>query len=190
MTNPASTNPAAPLSAPPEVVVARLRPHGRALFWPTLILFGVCALTGYLYGNLGADYLNTVLVLGAVLVAVLLWLIPLLSWLTRRYTITTRRIVFVHGIFVRTRQELLHSRGYDVSVRRTWLQSLFRSGTIRLSSGTDNRLELRDVPDAALVHQTLQELSERARAAQARLVPGLPGDPSALGDQGSFWTGR
>jgi uncharacterized membrane protein YdbT with pleckstrin-like domain len=190
MTNAASTNPAAPAPAPPEVVVARLRPHGRALFWPTLILFGVCALTGYFYGNLGEDYLDTLLVAGGAVAVVLLWLLPLVSWLTRRYTITTRRIIFVHGIFVRTRQELLHSRGYDVSVRRTWLQSLFRSGTVRVSSGGDHRLELRDVPDAALVQQTLQDLTEQARNLQAQSAPGSSTDPSALGDQGSFWTGR
>ncbi|MBX0299782.1 PH domain-containing protein [Cryobacterium sp. 1639] len=187
MTNPASTSPAAP---PAEVVVARLRPHGRALFWPTLILFSVCGVTGYYSGSLSEPWQNTLLLAGAAAVVTLLWLLPLVSWLTRRYTITTRRIIFVHGIFVRTRQELLHSRGYDVSVRRTWLQSLLRSGTVRLSFGGEHWLELRDVPDATLVQQALQELSERARAQQARAAPGFGTDPSALGDQSTFWTGR
>jgi membrane protein YdbS with pleckstrin-like domain len=128
-------------------------------------------------------------------VAVLLWLLPLLSWLTRRYTVTTRRIIFRHGIFVQTRQELLHSRGYDVSVRRTWLQSLFRSGTVRLYAGAEHSLQMRDVPDAAVVVRALQDLTEQARAEQARAlqarsIPGLRPDPSALGDETAFWTGR
>jgi uncharacterized membrane protein YdbT with pleckstrin-like domain len=190
MTNPASTSPAAQPPAPPEVVVARLRPHGRALFWPTLVLFGVCGVTGYYYGSLAEQWQNTLLLAGSAVVVVLLWFLPLVSWLTRRYTITTRRIIFVRGVFVRTRQELLHSRGYDVSVRRSWLQALFRSGTVRVSTGGGHRQELRDVPDAALVGRALQELCEQARIRQARLVPGYGADPSALGDQGSFWTGR
>ncbi|MCU1447547.1 PH domain-containing protein [Cryobacterium sp.] len=190
MSNPASTSPAAPTPAPPEVVIARLRRHGRALFWPTLFLFGICAVTGYFYGSFAEPWLNTLLLAGAAAAAVLLWLVPVVAWLTRRYTITTRRIILVHGLFVRTRQEVLHSRGYDVSVRRTWLQALVRSGTIRVSTGTEHRLDLRDVPDAALVQQALQDLTEQARAQQARVAQEARLDRSPLGDEGSFWTGR
>jgi membrane protein YdbS with pleckstrin-like domain len=195
MTNPASTHPAAIPPASPEVVVARLRPHARRLFWPTLFLVALCAVTGYYAGGLAQPWQNTLLLLGAAALAVLLWLFPLVSWLTRRYTVTTRRIIFRHGIFVHTRQELLHSRGYDVSVRRTWLQALFRSGTVRLSAGAEHTLQLRDVPDAAIVVRALQDLTERARAEQARglqarSMPGLGPDPSALGDETAFWTGR
>ena len=45
-------------------------------------------------------------------------LLPFLAWLTRRTTITTRRIILRSGVFARVRRELLHSRGYDVVVRR------------------------------------------------------------------------
>ena len=186
MTNPAHPSPAAQPPAPPEVVIARLRPHGRALFWPTLVLFLVAGLTGYFAGSLTEPWQNNLVLSAGAVAVVLFWFLPLVSWLTRRYTITTRRVIFVHGVFVRTRQELLHSRGYDVSVRRTWLQSLFRSGTVRVSSGAEHRLELRDVPQATLVQQALQELSEQARALQTR---GGPGYPSPLGNETSFWTG-
>jgi uncharacterized membrane protein YdbT with pleckstrin-like domain len=190
MTNPVHPSPAAQPPAQPEVVIARLRPHGRALFWPSLFLIITAGLTGYFAGSLTEPWQNTLVLIGGAAAAVLLWFLPLVSWLTRRYTITSRRVIFVHGVFVRTRQELLHSRGYDVSVRRTWLQSLFRSGTIRVSSGAEHRLELRDVPQAALVQQALQELSEQARAHQARSASGFRPDQSSLGDEGSFWTGR
>jgi membrane protein YdbS with pleckstrin-like domain len=195
MTNPVHPSPAAQPQAEPEVVIARLRPHGRALFWPTVVLLGTAALTGYFAGSLTEPWQNTLVLAGGAGAAVLFWLIPLVSWLTRRYTITTRRVIFVHGILVRTRQEVLHSRGYDVSVRRTWLQWLFRSGTVRVSAGAEHRLELRDVPQAGLVQQALQELSEQARAfqaraAQARSIPGFRPDQSSLGDETAFWTGR
>ena len=184
MTNPASSLPAAP-TAPPEVVIARLRSHARVLFWPTLFLIGACGVTGYYYGSLAEPWQNVLLLVGAGLVVALLWLLPLVSWLTRRYTVTSRRIIFVHGIFVHVRQELLHSRGYDVSVRKNWLQSLFRSGTVRINSGLEHPLSLRDVPDADLVQQVLQDLMEQSQTVMAARRQGQ----SALGDEFGFRPG-
>jgi membrane protein YdbS with pleckstrin-like domain len=187
MTNPASATPGLPPTAPPpEVVIARLRSHARVLFWPTVLLLAVSVATGYYYGNLPEAWQNTLVLAGAGLLVVLAWLLPLVSWLTRRYTITTRRIIFVHGIFVHVRQELLHSRGYDVSLRRTWLQSLFRSGTVRIDSGAEHRLELTDVPDAALVQRVLADLSERSQS-----LPGVRREEaSAFGNEPTVWPGR
>lgn len=182
MTSSVSIPPGPPAPAP-EVVLARLRPHARALFWPALLLVGVCAATGYVHGTLPEPWQNTLLLAAAAALIVLLWVLPLVSWLTRRYTLTTRRIIVVHGIFVRTRQELPHSRGHGVIVRRTWLQSLFRSGTVRVSSGPQRPLELRDVPDAKLVQRVLADLAEQATLAAGRQA-------SAFGDEPSFWTGR
>lgn len=170
--------PAVP-TAPPEVVIARLRSHARVLFWPTLFLIGACGVTGYYYGSLAEPWQNVLLLVGAGLVVALLWLLPLVSWLTRRYTVTSRRIIFVHGIFVHVRQELLHSRGYDVSVRKNWLQSLFRSGTVRINSGLEHPLALRDVPDADLVQQVLQDLMEQSQTVMAARRQ----EQSALGDE-------
>lgn len=171
--------------APPEVVIARLRSHARVLFWPTLVLFAVCGVTGYYYGSLAEPWENVLLLVGAGVLALLLWLLPLVSWLTRRYTVTSRRIIFVHGIFVHVRQELLHSRGYDVSVRRNWLQSLFRSGTVRINSGLEHPLSLRDVPDADLVQQVLQDLMEQSQTVMAARRQ----EQSALGDEFGFRPG-
>lgn len=156
--------PAPAVAAPPaERVVARLRPHARRLFWPTLLLFAVCGATGYFYGNLPEDWQNSALIPAAAAVIVLLWLLPLASWLNRRYTITTRRIIFRHGLFVRSRQELLHSRGYDVTLRQSWLQSAFRSGDVLINSGLEHPLVLKDVPSAALVQQVLHDLMDEAQ---------------------------
>ena len=62
----------------PERVVATLRPHGRALFWPSLVLIAVVGATGYLFGRFD-DEMRNLAVLGAGAAVVLLfWL--LLSW--------------------------------------------------------------------------------------------------------------
>jgi membrane protein YdbS with pleckstrin-like domain len=169
-----------------ERVVAALRPHARVLFWPTVVLIAVFGATGYFYGSLPELWENTALVAGAVVVVVLVWLLPLATWLNRRYTITTRRIIFRRGFFVRTRQELLHSRGYDVTVRKTWLQSLSRSGDVLINAGLEHPLVLRDVPNADLVQQVLHDLMEASQT----LIGSRRQEQSALADQTSVRHGR
>lgn len=144
-----------------EVVVARLRPHIRALFWPTVLLVGVAAALGFASGQL-IERWQVIAALGvAAVVIVAGWLLPLCSWLARNYTITTRRIVLRSGIFVRVRQELLHSRGYDVTVRQHSLQSLFGSGDVLINTGLDRPVVLHDVPAADVVQAALHDLMER-----------------------------
>ena len=144
-----------------EVVVARLRPHARALFWPAVLLVAVAAVLGFFSGVLREQW-QVIAALGAAFVVVVVgWLLPLCSWLARNYTVTTRRIVLRSGVFVRLRQELLHSRGYDVTVRKNSLQSLFGSGDVQVNTGLDRPVVLRDVPSADLVQAALHDLMER-----------------------------
>lgn len=152
------------VAVPAEHVIARLRRHGRMLFWPSLLLIIVAGATSYFLGQLPEEWENIALVAGACLLVVFGFVVPLLSWLNRRYTITTRRVIVRHGFFVHVRQELLHSRGYDVTLRRSWLQSAFRTGDILITAGSEQVIVLRDVPNAELVQSTLHELMERNQA--------------------------
>lgn len=147
-------------AVPPEAVVARLRSHGRAMVLPCLVLVADAAALGYFGGTFPEQWQNWALLAAAGLVAVLLFLLPLIAWLGRNYTITTRRIVLRGGLFVRTRQELLHSRGYDVTVRKTGLQAMFGSGDVLINTGLERPVRLRDVPGASLVQATLHDLME------------------------------
>lgn len=150
--------------APAEIerVVARLRPHGRALFWPSIAFIIVAAAVGYFSNTFPEQWQNLAVFAAGVLAVILLWFIPLLSWLGKRYIITTRRIILRGGFFVRVRQELLHSRGYDVTVRQNGLQSLFRSGNILINTGLDAPVVLLDVPSADLVQSALHDLMEKS----------------------------
>jgi len=168
----------------PEAVVARLRPHGRALFWPSLALIAVLAAAGYFYGSFDESWQNLAVLAAALLLALLLWLLPLLSWLGRHYTITTRRIVLRSGFFVRVRQELLHSRGYDVTVRKHALQSLFRSGDVLINTGLDHPVVLRDVPGADLVQAALHDLMELS---QNPVAARRQQEQSAASDETTAW---
>jgi uncharacterized membrane protein YdbT with pleckstrin-like domain len=171
----------------PEAVVARLRPHGRALFWPSLALILILGAIGYFYGSFPEMWQNLAVLAAALFLGILLWLLPVLSWLGRHYTITTRRIVLRSGFFVRVRQELLHSRGYDVTVRKHALQSLFRSGDVLINTGLDHPVVLRDVPGADLVQSALHDLMEHS---QNPVAARRQQEQSAASDETTRWGTR
>jgi membrane protein YdbS with pleckstrin-like domain len=146
--------------ANPESVVARLRPHARVLFWPTVLLVADVGAVSFFQGSFPEPWMNMALLVAGGLLALLLFVFPVFAWLARNYTVTTRRIVIRSGVLVRTRQELLHSRGYDVTVRRSGLQLLFRSGDVQINTGLEHPIVLRDIPDADLVQSALHDLME------------------------------
>lgn len=143
-----------------EHVIARFRRHGRLLFWPSILLIVVTGLVSYFAGRLPEAWENIAVLTAGALLIIVGFLLPLLAWLSRRYTITTRRIIVRHGFFVHERQELMHSRGYDVSMRQTWLQSAFRTGDVLINTGLERPIVLQDVPNADLVQATLHDLME------------------------------
>ena len=143
-----------------ERVVARLRPHGRILFWPCVVLTAVAGTVGYFQGSFPEVWENIALLAGGALAILLFSVLPMLAWLGKRYVITTRRIILRTGFIVRIRQEMLHSRGYDVTVRQNGLQSMFRSGNIMINTGLDQPVVMKDVPSADLVLSALHDLME------------------------------
>jgi len=162
-----SNTPEGAPAQPPERVVARLRPNARALFWPSIFLFATCAAVGYFAGSVDEVWERVLLWSAAAASFLLLFLLPFAAWLSKRYTITTRRLVIRHGFFVRVRQELLHSRGYDVTLKRNWLQSAFRSGDVRINSGLERPVVLKDVPKADDVQRALNDLMDHSQTVVA-----------------------
>lgn len=145
-----------------ERIVARLRPHARVLFLPSIVLIGGVGAIAYFSGIFAEEWQNMLVLVGGGILILVIWLAPLFSWLGKRYIITTRRIIMRTGIFTRLRQELLHSRGYDVTVRKGALQSMFGSGDVLINTGLDHPVVLRDIPSADLVQGTLHDLMERS----------------------------
>lgn len=143
-----------------ERIIARLRPHARRLFWPSLLLIAGVGAIAYFYGSFPEEWHNLLLLGGGSVLLIMLWVGPLFRWLGNRYIITSRRIVMRSGTFTRTRQELLHSRGYDITVRKGAGQSMFGSGDVLINTGLDHPVILKDVPNADLVQSTLHDLME------------------------------
>ncbi|MFZ4893218.1 PH domain-containing protein [Plantibacter sp. Mn2098] len=187
MADPGVTGPdrPAPPAAATERVVARLRPHARRLFLPALVLIAVPGVVAYFFGTFPEAWQNwTLLIAGAVLV-LLASVAPFISWMSTRYVITTRRLIVRRGFFVRVRQELYHARGYGITVHRSWAQSAFRSGNVRVTSGGELPVVLRDVPSASLVQDALHELVAENQSVVAPYPGGSSSMPTAgLGGPG------
>ncbi|GAB3804841.1 hypothetical protein GCM10028798_25840 [Humibacter antri] len=148
---------------PAERVVARLRQHVRRMFWPSVALIIVCGAAAY-FGSAFGGWIRLAVWVAALLIAIFLFLLPLGGWLTTRYTVTTRRLIVRTGLFVRERRELLHSRGYTVTLRTSWPQSIFRSGTIVIGVMDQKTVaRLRDVPHAEVVTEALHDLMENSQ---------------------------
>lgn len=143
-----------------ELIVARFRGHARRLVWSALVLIAVCGATAYLYGNLSAPWEDWMLLLAAAAAIVLLVIAPFLAWLSKTYTITTRRVISSDGIGARRRREMSHTRGYAIAVRRGLIQRMWGAGTITLSNGVDAPLRLVNVPHVHLVHEVLADQVE------------------------------
>lgn len=169
------------LGAParPEVVVLRLRRHGRRLTLPVLALFAIAIGSGIWIGALPEPWINLMVAAGAVLLLLGLVLLPLLFWLTERITVTTRRIILRRGIFSRHRSEIPLSRVREVSSRQSLVQRMFRSGDIELKVGSESRL-VPDVPGVDGAVDALHALIERNYEATLRGT-GAP-RPRALSD--------
>lgn len=152
--------PPAPGAAAPELRIARLRPHARRLFWSALVLIGVAGATAYFYDNLPAPYENWMLLTTAAALILLLVVLPYVVWLSRTWTITTRRVIERSGPFGAHRREISHVRGYAIQLRRGILQRMWGAGTLTLSNGVEPALRLKNIPNALLVHETLVDQVE------------------------------
>lgn len=170
-----------------EFRIARLRPHARRLFWSALVVIAAAGAAGYFTDNVPAPFENWMLWTAAGALALLLGLVPYIRWLSRTYTITTRRVIVQSGIFGRRSAEIMHARGYTIRERRGPLQRMWGSGTLTLTNGIDEPLRLVNVPSVRLVHEALadqvevnQILAHRDATWDSRTIPAPPGPPPPL----------
>ncbi|GAA1059510.1 PH domain-containing protein [Agromyces bracchium] len=173
-----------------EHVVARVRRHGRILVLPALLLIAVAGVTAYAVPWLEDGWPRLAAIVGGALIVVLGSLLPYLGWLSSRTTITTRRVIVRRGLFVRVRRELWHRTGYDVQVARSWMQRMAGSGDVRLETGHEVAVVLRDVPAPLAVQAALHELMAEAHALGGPAV-GPAARPAAFATADSLpWGGR
>ncbi|KQZ05170.1 PH domain-containing protein [Microbacterium sp. MEC084] len=150
-----------PPGAPaPELVIATLRGHAGSLAWSAALLIAVAGAVGFLYGNLPAPFEDWMLLAAAGALVLLGVVLPFAVWLSRTYTITTRRVISRNGMLSRSRVEMSHARGYTVGTRRSVLQRMRGTGTLTLSDGVEGQLVMKDVPGAVLIGEVLADQVE------------------------------
>lgn len=157
-----------------EHLIARFRGQIRRLFFSALILIGVAGVAGYFTNNLPAGFTNWMLWAAAGAAVLLLVVVPYLRWLSRRYTITTRRVITTTGLLIHRRRELSHARGYSMTVTRGPLQRLWGAGNISLSNGAEPAMLLRNVPNVRLIHEVLVDQVEINQILAHRDAQALP----------------
>lgn len=144
----------------PEVVVLRFRRHGKRLVLPVIVLLAIAATAGFFVGGLAEPLWNIAAGLGAALLGLVLGVLPILSWLASRTTVSTRRVIVRRGLLSRARSELALARVREVRSHRGPIQRMFGSGDIILLHGAES-LRLEDVPGTKRIVEALQELVER-----------------------------
>jgi uncharacterized membrane protein YdbT with pleckstrin-like domain len=172
------------LLADDERAVLAVRPHGKVLVGPVLVLFVLAPVTVVIAAFVppgGAARVLRLLVLGAgLLVVVRGSVVPFLAWRRTVYVVTTRRVVVRRGI--------LRRRGRDVSLARvarlscrtgTWDRPL-GCGRLRVEvAGDVVPLVLDDVPAVEQVRRTIQRYAGHLPAAGAPEAGDEPDDEPA-----------
>lgn len=166
-----------------EKPILSVRRQGRRLTLPVLLLIALAAVSGYFVGTFPEAWMNWAACLGAIAIALLLGVGPVLGWLANRITITNRRVIVRRGFFVHRRSEMPLSRIREVRTKRGPVQRLFGSGDIELLVGIDAPIVLRDVPGSQGIVDALHELIEHNYVTdgptQTPVWPGPGGVPQA-----------
>lgn len=121
-----------------EQHLARIRPSRGRLILPHLGLFLASALVGFYAGRLPEQWQNILVWSIAGLLALVLWLIPLITYLTHWSTITTSRIS--------TRAGLFGQRHREVSLSKIVGAQAGPKGTVMLSIQGEEPFVLSKVP--------------------------------------------
>lgn len=153
--------------AEPEVIVLRLRPHGRRLLLPAVAVCAIAAAAGFWVGQLPSEWMNVLAGVGAIVLVLALGVLPLLTWLSHRTTVTSQRVIVRRGLFARHRSEVQLSRVREVRTRRGLVQRLWAAGDIELMFGAES-VTVHDVPGVTAVADALRDLMERNYAHATR----------------------
>jgi membrane protein YdbS with pleckstrin-like domain len=148
-----------------ESIEFETRPHWRSMIVPSLVLLLTVAVAGYLLATIGdgtvQGWARWAVVLVALLVIVLWFVRPLLTWLTTQYVFTSRRIITRTGIIARSGKDMPLSKVNDVSFQYTILERVLGCGTLTVASASeDGELVIRNVPKVEEIQREIYRLAE------------------------------
>ncbi len=150
------------LAAGEQVVIHR-HPHWKCLIWPVVVLLLTTALaafgSGYVSSTQWEQVAKNILhgVIWGIWLVIVGWLTlwPLLSWLTTHFVVTSRRVMYRHGVLTRTGIDIPLARINSVEFRDRLFERIFRTGTLIIESASQDPLEFDDIPRLREVHALL-----------------------------------
>ena len=149
-----------------EKVEKSLHPHWRTVVSPFLI--GLILVAGSVYvayltpDDTKGNWIQWITVCIAVLIGIPLVIVPLLSWRTTHYVITTHRVMVRKGIVSKSGKDITLSKITDVSFSQTALDRMLGSGTLSIESAGDSPNEAFEaIPRSDRVQQLLNHLIDQ-----------------------------
>ncbi|MEY8017818.1 PH domain-containing protein [Mycobacterium servetii] len=146
-----------------EQVVLHHHPHWKRLFWPAVVFVAATGLAAF-----GSGYLNSTQweqtaknvihgVIWGIWLVVVGWLAwwPFLTWLTTHFVVTSRRVMYRHGVLTRAGLDIPLARINSVEFRDRIFERIFRCGTLVIESAPQDPLEFHDIPRLREVHALL-----------------------------------
>lgn len=150
-----------------EQELLHLRSHGKTMIAPTLWLLVVSAFAGALFAMLpaswrpGSGWAATLL---AVLIAIPVYLVPLLRWRTTTYTLTSHRLITRRGIVHKVGHDVPVARITNVAYERSLTDRMFGCGSLVFTTSAEAPVVLHDIPKVEEVGVAISNLLFGVRA--------------------------
>lgn len=101
-----------------EQRIARIRPRGSKLFFPSVVLFAACFALAFFSGRLSEQWQYSVLYIVAGSVTFFFWFIPLLRFMSTFLEVTTTRVLYRSGLLGQKRREVSLTQIKDVQLTK------------------------------------------------------------------------
>lgn len=119
-----------------EEIVLDMRPHWWYVAGKTFLLVGAVVAAIVLYAIFGSDwsiYVGVALILIAA--ALLVW--RYLQWITKEFVVTTDRVIYRHGVFVKQGIQIPLERVNNVIFRQNLRERLLNAGSLVIESASE-----------------------------------------------------
>ena len=144
-----------------EQELLHLRSHGKTMIKPTIWLVVVAALFGAVFAMLPlgwrpvSGWAVTVL---ALVLAIPVYLLPLLRWRTTTYTLTNHRLITRSGIITKIGHDVPVSRISNVTYERSLTDRMFGCGSLVFTTSAEAPVVLNDIPKVEEVGVAISNL--------------------------------
>lgn len=150
-----------------EQELLHLRTHGKTMIGPTVWLLVVAALAGVVFALLPASWRPAsawAATLAAVVVAIPVYLVPLLRWRTTTYTLTNHRLITRSGIINKVGHDVPVARITNVAYERSLTDRIFGCGSLVFTTSAEAPVVLNDIPKVEEVGVAISNLLFGVRA--------------------------